>query len=466
MSSQPIPHDQYGVYPALAGMVPASVGKRVAAVLLDSLVGVVFYLVVVFLVLGASSDGGFISQGGVLGMDVILSLLAIVVALTKGARIGGLLVGVRYVDVATGATNGPKTLGKLMLEGLVQVVTFGIAWVIVCFATLAKPSNRHAFDRALGLMAVDTRLGRGPGMASAGYQVPAIQNMPAPMAPIAPVTMPGSQLYPVPPATYVPQATPVTAPASYSPPIPRPHAVEETVPAQAVFGSGWQPPRAAPGPDWPGLDAADFAAVPPVDRGVPDQPPASVVAPDREVADVPATPSTAGATAAPLGGFIASTPFSRSDRPAVEPIPPAPLDPPVALREMRSVDADLVDHTILDAAAFLEPAGSAPALVLDGTQHLSLNVPVILGRNPVTPPGLDGARLVPVADSGMSISKSHVALGADGLEVWVLDLNSTNGTRVVDASGASTRLVPGQRTPLSRSATVHFGAHQVSVEQG
>ncbi|GAA3638974.1 hypothetical protein GCM10022200_22960 [Microbacterium awajiense] len=104
--------------------------------------------------------------------------------------------------------------------------------------------------------------------------------------------------------------------------------------------------------------------------------------------------------------------------------------------------------------------GRAPSIELDSGQRLTLDTPLVLGRDP-SPSVLDD-ELYRWPDLSRTLSKSHARLEWDGRLVWVTDLGSTNGT-VLRAAGAPQTLLPHQRTPLPASATLELGDRIVTV---
>ena len=76
---------------------------------------------------------------------------------------------------------------------------------------------------------------------------------------------------------------------------------------------------------------------------------------------------------------------------------------------------------------------------------------VIIGRKDPkyqVPLDLDLTRL----DPGKAVSRQHASIGRSGTSYYVLDLESTNGTRL---NGA--KVVPGKKTPLKDGDSIEFG---------
>lgn len=101
-------------------------------------------------------------------------------------------------------------------------------------------------------------------------------------------------------------------------------------------------------------------------------------------------------------------------------------------------------------------------LVVDGTVTGAIGEGVVLGRNP-TPNG--GERAVAIADLGREISKAHLALRTDvDGRVWAVDRNSTNGSTLTRADGATGRLTPGAEVEVGPGDVIRIGSHAVAVQ--
>lgn len=94
---------------------------------------------------------------------------------------------------------------------------------------------------------------------------------------------------------------------------------------------------------------------------------------------------------------------------------------------------------------------------LDDGRDIELDRTVLIGRNPAGQPGEDSVQLIPVADPGRSISKTHLHLLAGNGGVWATDRNSTNGSAVTTPDGIRTALAAGEPTHVRPGSTVHFG---------
>jgi predicted component of type VI protein secretion system len=66
-------------------------------------------------------------------------------------------------------------------------------------------------------------------------------------------------------------------------------------------------------------------------------------------------------------------------------------------------------------------------------------------------------------DAGLSVSKTHFAVGPDRDGAWIEDRHSTNGTTVLNGAGQRLSLTPGQRTLVASGALILFGDRQVEM---
>ncbi len=64
-----------------------------------------------------------------------------------------------------------------------------------------------------------------------------------------------------------------------------------------------------------------------------------------------------------------------------------------------------------------------------------------------------------------TVSSFHARLRFDDTSLAIEDLNSTNGTSLIDARGHTIRLPPRVPTPLTGIAHVNFGKHQMSLDE-
>ena len=96
-------------------------------------------------------------------------------------------MGCETSSFATGATNGPRTLGKYVLYGVFSAVSCGVL-VLIAACTLDGPLRRSWFDKIAGLVVVDQRVSAAPARVQPTPPEPAAA---PPAAPPRPATPPG-----------------------------------------------------------------------------------------------------------------------------------------------------------------------------------------------------------------------------------------------------------------------------------
>lgn len=101
------------------------------------------------------------------------------------------------------------------------------------------------------------------------------------------------------------------------------------------------------------------------------------------------------------------------------------------------------------------------SIVFDTGDEVRVDGLVVVGRDPAYGPGESG-RLMPINDPDFSISKTHLALGADADGVWVMDRHSLNGT-VIARSGGDVLCPAGERVYVRPGESVFFGQRSFTV---
>ncbi|SFN93459.1 FHA domain-containing protein [Mycetocola miduiensis] len=104
-----------------------------------------------------------------------------------------------------------------------------------------------------------------------------------------------------------------------------------------------------------------------------------------------------------------------------------------------------------------------PRLELPDGSVLPLGEGLIVGRDPQHQEGYGVTARARLHDVERSVSKTHAILGVADGRVWVLDLNSTNGTVLIAADGTETLCAPEVATPLLANTAVRFGEYRVQV---
>ncbi|MET1051138.1 MAG: FHA domain-containing protein [Mycetocola sp.] len=240
-----------------------------------------------------------------------------------------------------------------------------------------------------------------------GFAIPPRPPLPTPEAEKQPALPP--EQTPEPPVSVRPQAASASATAPPAPPAP-PASV--TPPAYSPSGSAESPVRRIgmpPGME-PALDtvpSSDHAAPVPVAR--PEFAPAPFV-------PAPSVPAPAAGTNAPVTA-------------------PAPI----------------------------AAVTTNPRLVLPDATILSLAAGLIVGRDPQEQEGYGVTERATLHDVERSVSKTHAILGFSEGRVWVIDLNSTNGTVLIAADGIETLCTPEVATPVPAGSDIRFGEYRVRV---
>ncbi len=277
----------------------------------------------------------------------------------------------------------------------------------------------------------------------------------------APVSQPVAPAPAVPAVPLVPAPAKSAAPAS-QPVTPAPGAVKPTEPptSTAKVPIVAEPPLASAA-FVPPIVAASPASAPAPITGIP------VVAPPVKSSAVGGSAPTAAATATPL----TPPPTAGPQVPVVA--APAAVPTPAAAPSVVEVKVPAVEpagpfpaEESQESTRFptegrqpprLESAPVVPVLVeLESGERRLISRPTLVGRNPQTPDGSDW-ELLPLADPGHSVSKTHLELGIDPGGLWVRDRGSTNGT-IVSVPGSPPRLVDitdHVRVPVG--ATIHVG---------
>ncbi|MEV7972210.1 RDD family protein [Cellulomonas sp. NPDC089187] len=289
-----------------------------------------------------------------------------------------------------------------------------------------------------------------------------------PLPPASPVTSggPSQPGAPVAPGTPVPSGTPVAPEASLPPggpsqprlPLPPSRAsVSQATAGGAMHDTTQLPPvpadpRPVPGTPGHAPQTPRDAVVPPMDSFWSD--PAATSGPSSQSGAGQGLADLLGPAPSLAGSPAVTTPEGR---------PPQPGEVAASRRPGESRDASSAGRQ--DSASGPErqpgPAGWAARLP-DGTLVDLDGGPVLIGRNPAP---LVGLRAVAVQDPGMSVSKTHLVLGADVAGAWVMDRGSTNGTLVTLPDGQRIVCLPDQRVRVAPGSVVFFGDLSLTIGQ-
>ena len=119
-------------------------------------------------------------------------------------------------------------------------------------------------------------------------------------------------------------------------------------------------------------------------------------------------------------------------------------------------------------AFFAAPLGAQPraaTLTLeteDGTRHVITSLAVV-GRNPAATGQWAGAVAITIDDPAKSVSKTHAALRGSAAGSTLVDLDSTNGTGVIRATGAEETVTPGVPVAVAPGDLILIGSRSLRV---
>ena len=131
---------------APAGATPATMGRRIAARLLDILLNLIAQALSFVLIVQGVDNGD--STVALLGMVPVTAymLFGLWSIFGRGAMPGQLMLGLRHVDFVTGRKAGGKTFLKYLLQSLTMFFS-----PIITLASI-QPPNRSWFDRTAGVI--------------------------------------------------------------------------------------------------------------------------------------------------------------------------------------------------------------------------------------------------------------------------------------------------------------------------
>ena len=447
-------------------VVPASMRKRVIARLIIFGITGSLYLIqwlVAYQAMVSATTYEALDQA--MQLNAALSLIFVpliiwhvVANVAKSTNIGGIFQKFMFVRTDTGGPAKGMVFLKYVVEGLFEGVTFGLGAISYL---VSYRDGQHWIDRAFNVVSVDTdsvRVLQGFGQQSAAQPGPArVMPVQMPQRPVAPGGTgtgtspavggfaPGAQ---VPAGTSNP-GSPLPASATASP--------------MSAFGVGG-PQGSSPVAPFAQMQAAYAAASPisaprPVAPAPEPRPVTSSAAPQGTSPFAPSNPWALGAGAEPP--VAADTPVQAAPNPFAPTgqAPLAPVTTPVPAPSAVVSASLLDDETVIDDA-LVSP--QVPVVVLDDGQAISLDGPVVIGRNPTAPDVYPAARKVQVVDESMRLSKTHlVVLPQDG-GVGVYDVGATNGIHL-EVDGEKARLAAREVHTLVPGAVLHFGGRHLRV---
>lgn len=477
MTAEPPQSDAVVGPDAGAAGAPAGSGRRVAAYLIDGVIGLVVMGAVAGIVFGVSSaTGGRLTAMFVLGGAYAAGFAWFLVYTAlqgRGGSIGMRLLRLRLRRHADGTALG---FWRALVRNAVWAV--GGAVVVGYFSPLfdRSPWHRGWHDLAAGAVMTDAVEPEPdpqpadepeeavpapvePSFVPAGPFLPVAETVP-PWADDAPATDaassrpdPGDD----PVISVVPGITRAERPApdAATPLVERVVPVERAAPVTRAVSAERVVPveRAAPtGPGAPGTPAVPGDRVVPVDPAAPGAPG------ERVVPASPVHPAAAGAPGAPV---VPAAPVERG-LPGLPgtPVPPGASvvrDVPVA----PSGDGSAADDDAVEDTRITTGDRAFAVLVWDDGIRQAVYRRTLFGRNPAAE---DGALTAPIRDETLSLSKTHFELGVDDdRTVWIVDRHSTNGV-VVRRGVQHVAATPGERVTLHGGDVLEFGDRHVRIE--
>lgn len=420
--------------------VPASPGKRVAALFVD----VVGAALIAFV-------ASRLSHGNIMVIVTILleyaAVQAIMIAI-RGRSIGCTLTGV--VLVSAGSSMMSPSLGRSF--GYVLVTTLSTIVLPVPFVSVFLGGERGSWMASLLSLECLTFAPRDEYAEAS-----------APVSPYSSARSRGTGGYTnFGSVTAAPSAQSSMTRESQDAAQPRFAAPQDAAP---------RPVRAmpqAPGrPITPAVPAQPAAPAAPAQASpytAPTRPQGAPLAPPtRQRPAQSAAPAQASHAAPARPQGTPATPAQASSHAAPARPQGAPATPPTRPRPVAAPPQGAPRSAPRPAAA--KPAagtnGSHTGLLLDTGQSIPVDRTIVLGRapSPVSP----GDVPIPVDDQTRSLSRTHVRISPTASGISIVDMNSANGTRARTPNGRTHTLVPGQPLELPLNSQLLLGERLISV---
>ena len=456
--------------------VPASPGKRVAALLID-IVGAALF--------GAVASALSHGNVAIIVTTIIeyVALQAILIAL-HGRSVGAFLA--RCALVRAGSSQLSPSLmvsaGYVLLTALSSLipplpVIFVLlggqrgSWMAKLFSLQCVTFvPEDTIDEAV---AAPSPYGKaGAGIAEGHTSFSSVTDIPS--APISrssesPASAQPSVELPKPSAPASSRTWPAPAPASSVPYVPGPQipAPVQEAPAAAPVQQEAMPE--APTPAWARETQAPKAPIgAPIPTPTPVQEmqaPKAPVAPPAPTARFSAPSPQPPAREASAEAPPAEVEAPRPPEPAVHTTAPAvPTTAPTVPTTASAVPttAPKPAATATNSTTASAPASASyAALLLDTGQSIPVNRTIVLGRAPSPQRATDSP--IPVEDQTRSLSRTHVRIAPSEGGITIEDLNSANGTRARSPNGQTHTLVPGQPIELPMNSQLLLGERLISV---
>lgn len=424
--------------------VPASPGKRVAALFVD-IVGAALIAFV------ASS----LSHGNIMVIVTILleyaAVQAIMIAI-RGRSIGCTLTGV--VLVSAGSSMMSPSLGRSF--GYVLVTTLSAIVLPVPFVSVFLGGERGSWMASLCSLECLTFAPRDEYAEAS-----------APVSPYSSARSRGTGGYtnfgsvtaaPSVESSMTRESQDAAQPRFAAPQdaAPRPVRAMPQAPGRPITPTAPARPAAPAAP----AQASPYTA-PARPQGAPLAPPTRQRPAQSTAPAVSTQASSRTAPARPQGAPAVSAQASSRTAPARP--QSAPATPPTRQRPVAAPPQGAPRSAPRPAAA--KPAASAngahTGLLLDTGQSIPVDRTIVLGRapSPVSP----GDVPIPVDDQTRSLSRTHVRITPTASGISIVDMNSANGTRARTPNGRTHTLVPGQPLELPLNSQLLLGERLISV---
>ena len=453
--------------------VPASPGKRVAALLID-IVGAALF--------GAVASALSHGNVAIIVTTIIeyVALQAILIAL-HGRSVGAFLA--RCALVRAGSSQLSPSLmvsaGYVLLTALSSLipplpVIFVLlggqrgSWMAKLFSLQCVTFvPEDTIDEAVAAPSPYGKAGAGIAEGHTSFSsvtdIPSApishsSESPASAQPSVKLPKPSVEL-PKPSAPASSRAWPAPAPASSVPYVPGPQipAPVQEVPAAAPVQEEAMPevPATAPAPT-PAWARETHTPKAPIGAPIPTPTPVQEMqAPKAPVAP----PAPTARFSAPMPQPLAQEASAEAPPAEVEaPRPPEPAVPAPALPTTAPKPAATATNSTTASAP---ASASYAALLLDTGQSIPVNRTIVLGRAPSPQRATDSP--IPVEDQTRSLSRTHVRIAPSEGGITIEDLNSANGTRARSPNGQTHTLVPGQPIELPMNSQLLLGERLISV---
>ncbi|WP_413354257.1 RDD family protein [Microbacterium sp. 1P06AB] len=446
-------------YAAGLGLVPAPIGRRILAMVIEGLfIGLLqlpMLLVALPAIIGAvgtadPADAVFGRPDAVwivvtfvvpYALTTVFLLVQLILFGRRGVTLGKAFTGLRAVNVKT--LERPRFWRGAVVRYLVQVASLLVPvgpLLVIALSPLFDPDRRRRGwpDLAAQTYLVDIRKGLNP------YDAKRMR--------IARKTL-ATDLRDE-KASLPSLATPASGPATdvY---IPVARNRGGVLGAPKERAGGGERPAAEEGPVAP-IQESPFA----VDSAPAAAPPTrEPVVLARQAAEPPAPVASPAPAAAPAPGPASAPQPTPRPEPIEEPATPSSSVAPAETLLPGATSSTWSAPDLMPSPA----AAPTASLLLDSGEQLEVPATgAVLGRAPSVAGADAGAAPLAVADSTKSVSKTHVALRwVDGALVAV-DLGSTNGSGVI-RDGAETELDAGVPATLRSGDTLRFGDRHASV---